>query len=560
MPRSLSRLPLIALALTLVASSGVAFAHAERDAFFPDGKGKVPKYRPLVSKPNLVVCTPKSRARIMRIGDDRLRAINLRLLKSCEFRNLQDAVSAVRKQGTTIYMLPGVYRETPYRKQPACAKDLQAPGEEEGAPILSYEQQLTCPHAQNLVGIFGDINPANDERECNAPVCNLQIEGTGAKPGDVLITGGFKKNGQWMKLNGIRGDRADGLYLRNFTIELFEFNAVYVLETDGFVIDKVVARYNDEYGFLTFAVDHGVYKNCNGYNNGDSLIYPGSASDLNTDKQEYSQRERWAVEIFNCKSHHNALGYSGTAGDSVYAHDNDFYANQAGVVTDSIYPDHPGLPQNHAWFRNNRIYSNNTNYTEQYVQSGICDKPPAERGYKPPKGEPVWAGTVCPVVPAPVGAGMVIAGGNWNLLQDNEVWDNWRAGFMLFSVPGPIRNEEDPSKAWDTSHFNKYTGNAMSLNPRGLVDLNGVDFWWDDQGEGNCWEENLGPDDAVTSNTMYPAGLPSCEDGGSLPVPNNPFKTSQLAPCAVYDRNDPQFRDPPGCTFFDTPQEPEEEQ
>ncbi|HEV2755041.1 MAG TPA: right-handed parallel beta-helix repeat-containing protein [Actinomycetota bacterium] len=560
MTRSPLRLGLTAAVtiLTLFASSGVALGHAERDAFFPDGSGEVPAYRPMIAKPNLVVCTPQSAKRIQKITNPQLKADNLKLLDSCRFRNLQDAVNAVRKRGTTIYMLPGVYRETPYRAQPECAKSLEQPGEEEGAPVLSYEQQLTCPQAQNLVGIFGDIDPADDKRECNAPVCDLQIEGTGQKPGEVLITGGFNKDGNWMKLNGIRGDRADGLYLRNFTIELFEFNAVYVLETDGFVIDKVVSRYNDEYGFLTFAVDHGVYKNCNGYNNGDSLIYPGSASDVNSDKAEYGQTERWAIEIFNCKSHHNALGYSGTAGNSVYAHDNEFYANQAGVVTDSIFAGHPGLPQDHAWFRDNLIYSNNNNYTEKYVHSGICDKPPAERGYKPAKGKPVWAGTVCPVVPAPVGAGMVIAGGNWNLLQDNTVWDNWRAGFMLFSVPGPVREETDPEKAWDTSHFNKYTGNTMSLNLAGLVDLNGVDFWWDDQGEGNCWEKNAGPEDAVTSNTMYPTGLPACADGGSLPVPNNPYKTSQLAPCAVYDRNDPELRDPPGCTFFDTPEEPEE--
>ncbi|MFN2589052.1 MAG: right-handed parallel beta-helix repeat-containing protein [Actinomycetota bacterium] len=559
MTRSPQRLALTAAAisLTLVASSGIAFGHAEREAFFPDGTGKVPTYRPMIAEPNLVVCTPASERRIRRIADLQLRADNLALLDRCRFRNLQDAVSAVRARGTTIYMLPGVYREGPYRKQPRCAKALQQPGEEEGAPILSYEQQLTCPHAQNLVGIFGDIDPADDKRKCNAPVCDLQIEGTGAAPGDVLITGGFKKNGQWMKLNGIRGDRADGLYLRNFTIELFEFNAVYILETDGFVIDRVVSRYNDEYGFLTFAVDHGVYRNCSGYNNGDSLIYPGSASDLHGDEQGYVQRKRWAIEVVNCKSHHNALGYSGTAGDSVYVHDNEFYANQAGVVTDSIYPDHPGLPQNHSWFRDNEIYSNNSNYTEKYVHSGVCDKPPAERGYKPPPGKPVWAGTVCPVVPAPVGGGMVIAGGNWNLVEDNTVWDNWRAGFMLFSVPGPVRNEEDPAKAWDTSHFNKYVGNFVSLNPRGLVDLNGVDFWWDDQGEGNCWQSNAGPEDTVTSNTMYPFGLPTCADGGSLPVPNNPYKSGQLAPCAVYDRNDPQLRDPPGCTFFDTPEEPE---
>ncbi len=104
------RLPAVALGMTLLASSGVAFAHAERDAFFPDGKGKVPKYRPMVAKPNLVVCTPKSRARIMKIDDAKLRSINLALLRRCDFRNLQDAVYGVRKKGTTIYMLPGVSR------------------------------------------------------------------------------------------------------------------------------------------------------------------------------------------------------------------------------------------------------------------------------------------------------------------------------------------------------------------------------------------------------------------------------------------------------------------
>ncbi len=546
-------LPLV-LVLSLVAGSGAALGHAERDAAFPDGSGEVPSYRPLVAEPNIVVCTPKSMARIQKISDPQLRRINLRLLKSCRFRNLQDAVDQVSQPATTIYMLPGVYRENPSRNKPPCAERIEE-GEGEGAPVLSYEQQMTCPHAQNLIGIFGDLNPSDDKRECNAAVCDLQIEGTGERPGDVLITGGFNKDGNFAKLNGIRGDRADGLYLRNFTIELFEFNAVYILETDGFVIDKVVARYNDEYGFLTFAVDHGVYKNCNGYNNADSLIYPGSASDVNSGSNDYTQKKRWAIEIFNCKSHHNALGYSGTAGNSVYAHDNRFYKNQSGVVTDSIFAGHPGLPQDHAWFTDNKIYSNNSNYTKRYVQSGICDKPPAERGYKPPKGKPKTSGVVCTVVPAPVGAGMVIAGGNWNLLEHNQVWDNWRAGYMLFSVPAAIR--EEPDKGFDTSHFNKYLGNIMSLNPRGRPDLNGLDFWWDDQGEGNCWQNNKAPKDrGIVSNTLYPGGLPDCDSGGSEPVPNNPYKSSQLAPCATYDRDDPEFRDPPGCDFFDTPEEP----
>ena len=38
-------------------------------------------------------------------------------------------------------------------------------------------------------------------------------------------------------LNAIRADRANGIYLRNFTAQKTTFNAVYIMESDGFVID-----------------------------------------------------------------------------------------------------------------------------------------------------------------------------------------------------------------------------------------------------------------------------------------------------------------------------------
>lgn len=537
------------IVLAALIAPGTALAHAEREAEFPDGSGSVPTYRPMIATPNLVVCADNSRSKIRDIKDRRLRRANLKLERKCDFSSIQDAVDAVAKRGTTIYVLPGVYREEAYRDRPACADNVPD-------DILTYDQQMACPHAQNLIGIFGDSNPEDGERKCDAAVCDLQIEGTGPTPEDVIVRGGFDDEGQWAKLNGIRGDRADGLFLKNFTVELFEFNAVYVLETDGFVFDDLVVRYSDEYGILAFASDHGVIKNCDGYNTGDSPIYPGSASDVNSASQDYTQRDRWAMEISNCKSHHSALGYSGTAGNSVNIHDSKFYANQSGIVTDSIFPDHPGLPQDHSWFHDNKIYSNNSNYTEEFVQSGICDLPPAERGYKPEPGEPKTSGTVCTAPPAPVGAGLVIAGGNWNLIEENKIWDNWRAGAMLFSVPAAIRNETDPTKAFDTSHFNRYTDNTMGFDLDGNADLNGVDFWWDDQGEGNCWQDNTSGAGEITSNTLYPTGLPDCDSGGSLGLPNNPVKSGELAPCALYDRSDETFRDPPGCDFFDTPEEP----
>lgn len=80
-------------------------------------------------------------------------------------------------------MLPGVYRENPYRKQPKCGHKYMPSGEEKGAPILSYEQQLRCKHHQNLIGIFGDNKPTTfvtstgRRRESNSRRCCSIVAG-----------------------------------------------------------------------------------------------------------------------------------------------------------------------------------------------------------------------------------------------------------------------------------------------------------------------------------------------------------------------------------------------
>ena len=37
-------------------------------------------------------------------------------------------------------------------------------------------------------------------------------------------------------------------------------------------------------------------------------------------------------------------------------------------------------------------------------------------------------GTVCPVIPTPVGTGVLIAGGNANRTDHNWIYDNWCVG------------------------------------------------------------------------------------------------------------------------------------
>jgi hypothetical protein len=508
----------LALGLALLTPGAPVAAHEERPSQFPAEPGEVPTYR--TTGPALVVCSADSGNRIRQLARP-LRNFNRSLLGRCRFDTIQDAVNAVTEQGSRILVLPGVYREEAYAgpAEGDCA-------ELDPGSVLSYEEQYRCPHVQNLIGIFGD---SDFDHECDLPVCRLQIEGTGDDPSDVVIDNGFAK------LNAIRADRADGIYFRNFTVQFSEFNSVYVIETDGFAIDQVVARWNLEYGFLTFSSDHGLYVDCEAYGNGDGGLYPGSAADLHG--------VRPAIEITRCDSHHNALGYSGTAGNSTYVHHNRFHHNITGVSMDSVFPDHPGLPQDSATFTDNLIYSNNEDYY-QYWRDGTCDQPLEDIPWED--------GVVCPVVPVPIGVGILLAGGNSNLYAENWIYDNWRHGTMQFGVPAAVRNELDPTKQFDTSHHNRYLSNLMGHSPSGEVLPNGVDFWWDEQGTGNCWQGNVAaPGRTITSD---PATLPTCDSPSFAGLPAGP-KQALLAPCAFSDPRRPD--EAVGCDFYTKPPPPE---
>ena len=274
-----------------------------------------------------------------------------------------------------------------------------------------------------------------------------------------------------------------------------------------------------------------------------------TAADVNADREITGPLTRWAVEVFGCRTHHNALGVSGTAGNSVYFHDNEVFANGAGYVADSFVGGHPGMPQDSAWVTGNQIYSNNENYYERYVQAGRCGGVPAERG--------IGEGTVCPAFPVPVGTGVLLAGGNRNLVEDNEIYDNWRAGAMLFYVPGAIRGDFTPQAQIDTSNGNHYLANRLGFHPSGVVQPNGVDFSWDEQGVGNCWQDNVSATGIVTSDSSVPdavVGLPDCTSGGSLSPVGNLVKSASMVTCATYNREDEP--DPAGCNWFDSPAEP----
>src|SRR6266436_6113358 len=442
-------LALLGGAVIVLSFPVVASAHAERPTTAPDGTGQVPAYR--TGGQHLLVCKNDPTDFEKRVAgfSQELQDYNRGLYAACTqngYRDLQAAVDHVTGDGMTILVLPGLYLEEPsLLPEPDARNHLPAKRVPAGYQILSYEQQKMCPQQQNLVGIFG--------------IKGLQIEGTGATAADVVF------DAQFQKLNVIRGDRTNGLYMRNFIAQRSTFNAVYVIEADGFVIDNVIGRWNSEYGFLSFASDHGLITKCEAYGNGDSGVYPGGTSDINRDRG--FNVPRYAIEVTGCHSHDNLLGYSGTGGDSVWVHDNEFDHNTGGASMDSLFPNHPGLPQNHALFEHNLIHSNNSNYYG-YVRDGTCARPYLLRGME--------KGVVCPAVGVPVGAGVLIIGGNYNLFRDNWVYDNWKVGLVQTWVPGLSRGDNTWPAQEETSNFNRYIGNHMGSDSRGENLPNGLDF------------------------------------------------------------------------------------
>ncbi len=352
---------------------------------------------------------------------------NQRLFRKCKFDSIQDAVDASGNNDRVVVM-PGTYTEPDSRaaptNDPACA-DLLEENDEEQTEALSYAYHLKCPNDQSLINISGRAfggnppQPPNLERRgipATGPCvkCNLQLEGSGPTPNDVVIDAGRVESGNAgpvgaVKDVAIRLDRADGTVIRNLTTRHADEHGIYVLETDGYRLERFKAFFNADYGVLAFTSDHGLMQKCDAAGSGDSGLYPGGSPE--TGEQTVEGKRRYNTEIRYCDMRHNAAGYSGTDGNAVWLHHNNLYDNANGFTTDVFTASgHPGFPQDSDLLEKNKFYSNNFN---PYLPSSDID----------------------PTVPMPVGTGMWIAGGNGNTIRNNWFFDNWRRGTMLFAVP-----------------------------------------------------------------------------------------------------------------------------
>jgi hypothetical protein len=598
---------LVAVPIALALAPAVTSAHVERPSYWPNPAadcsvrpctgGAVPKPRSLASAldsrrrgDTRVVCKrrslkllKKSIARARKRGYDirpsdhrklgakqarRLLKINRKLFRRCRYRQIQRAVTASHNDDRVVVM-PGLYREPTSRRKPtydpACDKyETHADSGDPGA--LSHAYQVHCPNDANLVAVIGrgigkgkvPDPPREDRHGIPSPGpcirCNLQLAGSGVSADDVVIEAGNAAKGNGgpsaaghKKDVGVFADRADGFVLRNLTVRHAAEHDIYILESDGYLFDRFKTFYAGGYGVLTFVEDHGLMRNCEAVGNGDSGLYPGAGAKTAAGRDtKYYPRFRYSQEIRNCDVHHNAGGYSGTDGNATHVDHNNFYDNALGFTTDVFTaPGHPGFPQQGDLIEDNNFYSNNFN---PYVAGSDVD----------------------PSIPAPVGTGLWIAGGNDNVLRRNRFWNNYRRGVMLFAVPdstvcGPGIGSSTPVPGCDpaktsTSYNNVFTANRMGAAPGGAFKPNGVDFWWDAYAgnTGNCWYANIpAPGHQITTS---PSPLPDCDNGkdpDSSVGTGDPTNEAELVNCFIGLTKGPYPEgDPTLCDWTKSPPKP----
>jgi hypothetical protein len=531
------------------------------------------------SQPNVEVSDAKA---------EKLLELNRALAEDCAYHSIQAAVDDSHNNDRVVIM-PGRYREPKSRRSPVndpkCAGMTQQ--DSSGALTPSYAYQVNCPNDQNLIYVQGRKVPSEpppspplanrqgipDEGKCVR--CNFQIEGSGVSPQDVLIDGGKNYKGKGIEARPgalkkhviLRVDRADGFVARNLLTRGALEHGIYVEETDGYLLDRVKFFWAADYGNLTFTSDHGLYRNCDGFGSGDSVVYPGAAPETGAqaDASFYPDAPRFNTVVKKCDMRGSALAYSGSMGNSVRITRNNVYGNGSGLSTDTISASgHPGFPADGVQIDHNLIYSNNLNL---YV-----DDPPVE-----------------PVIGVPVGVGILWPGHNDGRVFGNWIFDNWRRGTMLLAIPDAIVTPEGnvnpgvscpTAPVMTTSCNNRYFDNHMGQAPPDFTrrawsglrfdtphgDLrdrslpNGVDFWWDEWSgnTGNCWFDNTGADGTAASVTGPGAGAPPevlPSDCAASTGAGDPAKTVVLLDCSMWERGE-TAEDFPQCDWFTTPPEP----
>jgi hypothetical protein len=334
----------------------------------------------------------------------------------------------------------------------------------------------------------------------------LTIMGTKSNPRKTILEGKNAKGELGPAQNGVEAISVSGVVLKNMWARNYESNGFFVHADTGsgqrcvgYTMNNLLASGNRSYGLFAKGCFGGKMINSAGFHQGDSAFYVGETPCEKSDFTVHGLEPRacqktpqWTT-LRNDESYENVLGYSGTNSKYVRIVESDFFNNGAGIVPNTL--DSEGFEPN-GWnvFEKNNVFWNNYNYflaasSFKTVSNGLGKVGSSTVNY-------------------PTGVGIVLYGGDGNVVKQNKVFGNDKWGIASFSGPGEVfvANEGDDAKNVN----NQILENSMG---RDGADPNGeFDFWNDATGGGNCWGGNTAGASFAPGNGTTPLAkiYPSC--------------------------------------------------
>ena len=274
---------------------------------------------------------------------------------------------------------------------------------------------------------------------------NIQI--VGLSQAGVVIQKAGQDNGVVVTSGG------SGFSLCNVTVRGFADNGILLQGVDGFVISRVTAQDDGEYGVFPVLSAHGRIEYCTASGHHDTGIYVGESHD---------------VSIFANRTFENLNGIEIENSVNVRALGNNSYNNTAGMLIDLL----PGLD---VTVCHDILVSGNFIHGNNLANSAT--------------------GGIEALVPA--GTGILIIGADKVTAQFNVVTGNRFIGIGLVSstiltaLGGISTADIEPDPDGTRILHNVVLGNGTAPSPIPTLLPTGADLIWDGSGSDNLWIGNL---------------------------------------------------------------------
>jgi plastocyanin len=321
------------------------------------------------------------------------------------------------------------------------------------------------------------VEPGVYNEDVDVETDGITIRGTDRN--EVILDGEFELD------NGIRVLGADGVVVENMTARNYAVNGFFWTGVDGYRGSFLTAYRNGDYGIYAFDSVNGQFNDSYASGSPDAGFYIGQCFPCN-------------AVISNVISEYNGLGYSGTnAGGDLFIVNSVFRFNRAGIVPNSGSYE-LCYPERESTLAGNVVYSNNQ-----------ADTPAIE------------------VALLAMGNGILIAGGQRNLIVNNLIEDHDRTGIGLVPFPEEGANDDIPTG----EELELPCSEARDLplaDPAAIPDL----LLWnssDNEVRGNVVRDSRIADLAFGS-LEGAEGLGNCFSDNDF-TSSAPLQIEQLAPC-----------------------------